>query len=260
MKKYIKLFFKIMSHNLKQQMQYRANFLLSIPVHLSWTVKEVIVIFVLYDYTDIVLGWKKNEFIFLLGTYYIIDSIVSCIILPNLQNLSEHIRVGLFDHVLLKPIDNQFYTLTYSFNMGVITAALVGAILDIYACVSIGLKIALIPLCGYLLFVFTGTIIFASILIIVALPVFKTVRIDYIRNVFICIANAARKPIDIFPNYIKKGLYISSITFISYVPTCFALGKLDLKICCLSIPVALFLLFLNRKLWKRSVEDYVSIS
>lgn len=47
MRKYARLFLKIISYNLKQQMQFRANFLLSIPVHLSWTVKEVIVIYIL---------------------------------------------------------------------------------------------------------------------------------------------------------------------------------------------------------------------
>lgn len=260
MKKYLKIFVKIVSYNLKQQMEYRTNFLLSIPVHLSWTIKEVIVIHVLYDYTDIILGWKKDEFIFLLGTYFIIDSIVSCIILPNLQNLSECIRDGFFDHVLLKPIDSEFYTLTYTFNIGVVFAALVGVILNIYACINIEIEISLFLLCGYLFFVFFGIIIFSSVIIIFALPVFKTIKIDYIRNVFICIANIARKPTDIFPNYIKKGLYICTIGFISYVPTCFILGKLDFEICCISIPVAVFLLVLNRKLWKKGVKAYVSIS
>lgn len=188
-------------------MQFRANFLLSIPVHLAWTVKEVIVIYILYNYTDIIMGWKKNEFIFLPGTYFIIDSIVSCIILPDLQNLSEHIRTGFFDHVLLKPMDNQFYTLTYFFNMGVIAAALVGIFLVIYAGIEMDLKIIIFSLCGYLVFVLSGIVIFASILIIAAIPVCKTVKIDYIRNVFICIANVARKPVSIFPDQIKKVLY-----------------------------------------------------
>jgi ABC-type uncharacterized transport system, permease component len=260
MRKYARLFLKIISYNLKQQMQFRANFLLSIPVHLSWTVKEVIVIYILYNYTDIILGWKKNEFIFLLGTYFIIDSIVSCIILPNLQNLSEHIRAGFFDHVLLKPMDSQFYTLTYFFNMGVMAAALVGIFLVMYAGIGMNLKMTIFSLLGYLIFVLSGIVIFASILIIAAVPVFKTVKIDYIRNVFICIANVARKPISIFPDQIKKALYGCSIAFISYIPSCFALGKLGFKSCCLSIPVAIVLLFVNRKLWKKGIESYVSIS
>ena len=117
-----------------------------------------------------------------------------------------------------------------------------------------------VSLLGYLIIVLSVIVIFASILIIAAVPDFKTVKIDYIRNVFICIANVARKPISIFPDQIKKALYGCSIAFISYIPSCFALGKLGFKSCCLSIPVAIVLLFVNRKLWKKGIESYVSIS
>ncbi len=91
--------------------------------------------------------------------------------------------------------------------MGVIAAALVGIFLVIYAGIEMDLKITIFSLCGYLVFVLSGIVIFASILIIAAIPVFKTVKIDYIRNVLICIANVARKPVSIFPDQIKKVLY-----------------------------------------------------
>ena len=258
--KYIKLFGEMVVFNLKVQMQYRVNFLLQLPFHLSWTLKEVIVIFLMYRYTDSILTWSKYEYIFLLGTYFVVDSIFSCILLPNLSNLSSQLVNGTFDHILLKPIDSQFYTMTYELNIGVLFAMLLGFILVIWSGIEIGLSVSIGRVLIYLLFVLAGIVIYGALLFICAVPAFKVIKIDYIRNVFLCIANISRKPLEVFPDMVVKLLYVLPIAFISYVPACYYMGKLDLKIGLISILVAAFLWGVSRILWKMGIRQYVSVT
>ena len=258
--RYIRLLLKLFKYNLKLQMQYRANFLLSIPMHLSWTIKEVLVVFILYQYTQSIYGWDKYEFIFLLGTYFLIDSLFSCMLLPNLSNLSQQIQDGTFDHILLKPIDSQFYTMTYSFNMGVLSALAVGFFLIIYASFHITFSLSPLRILLYVLLMVSGIIIYACILFICASLSFKTVKADYIRNIFVGIANIARKPISIFPKAIQDILYLIPIAYIAYIPACYYLGKIDIVKCLISFPVSFLFSLICRFIWNRSVDDYTSIS
>lgn len=258
--RYISLFLKMVVFNLKIQMQYRVNFLMQLPFHLSWTLKEVIVIFLMYRYTDYILTWEKYEYIFLLGTYFIVDSIFSCILLPNLSNLSSQLVDGTFDHILLKPIDSQFYTMTYELNIGVLFAMLLGFILVIWSGIKIGLAVSIVKILIYLILVIAGIAIYGSLLFICSVPAFKVIKIDYIRNVFLCIANVSRKPLDVFPDVIKKLLYILPVAYISYVPAGYYMGKLNLMLCLSSLPMAVFLWILSRVLWKIGIRQYVSVT
>ncbi len=258
--KYLRLFGKMAGFNLKVQMQYRVNFLLQLPFHLSWTLKEVVVIFLMYRYTDRILTWDRYEYIFLLGTYFVADSIFSCILLPNLSNLSAQLVNGTFDHILLKPIDSQFYTMTYEMGIGVLFAMLLGFVLVIWSGVRVGLPASAGRVLAYLLFLVAGIAIYGALLFICAVPVFCLIRIDYIHNIFLCIANISRKPLEVFPDLVVKLLYVIPVAFISYVPACCYLGKLDLKVGAVSVFAAALLWRLARALWKMGVRRYVSVS
>ena len=255
--KYIGLFGKMAAFNLKVQMQYRVNFLLQLPFHLSWTLKEVVVIFLMYRYTDCILTWDRYEYIFLLGTYFVADSIFSCILLPNLSNLSAQLVNGTFDHILLKPIDSQFYTMTYEMGIGVLFAMLLGFVLVVWSGVRVGPPASAGRVLAYLLFLLAGIAIYGALLFICAVPVFCLIRIDYIQNIFLCIANISRKPLEVFPDLV---LYVIPVAFISYVPACCYLGKLELRTGAAAVFVAVILWRIARVLWKRGIRRYVSVS
>lgn len=65
-----------------------------LPVNLVWTMEEVLITFILYNYTDTMMGWGKYALILLLGTCFIVDSLFTSVLLPNLTDLSDNIRTG----------------------------------------------------------------------------------------------------------------------------------------------------------------------
>jgi ABC-2 type transport system permease protein len=243
-------------------MQYRANFLIMLPVHLAWTLQEVFTILIIYLYTDKVWSWSKYEIILLLGTYFVVDSLLTSVIFPNINALSEKIRTGQLDFFILKPIDSQFLILTYKINLSLVYAFAVGIALICVSLINLD-TVVITPLnfIMYLLLTINGFLIFAFLLYIIASLTFWTVQIDYIRDIFVTFAQLARKPFEIYPKPLRQiVIYLIPLGFIAYVPTGFLLGKLSFLWCSISFIFTPILFLLSRKMWFFSLKAYESVS
>lgn len=243
-------------------MQYRANFLIMLPVHLAWTLQEVFFVLIIYLYTDNVWHWSKYEIILLVGTYFIVDSLLTSVIFPNINALSEKIRTGQLDFFILKPIDSQFLVLTYKINLSLVYAFLVGVTLIIISLLNLStVVITPLKLITYLLLTINGFLIFAFLLYIVASFAFWTIQIDYIRDIFVTSAQFARKPLEIYPRVLRDiFIYFIPLGFIAYVPTGFLLGKFNPLWCSLSFVFTPILFLISRKMWFLSLKAYESVS
>ena len=141
MKRYGKIFVRLLRYSIINQMQYRANFLMMLPAQLAWTMQEVLFAVIIYGHTDQIWNWSKYEMIVLLGTYIMVDSLVTGVILNNLVTLSEKIRTGQLDFFLLKPIDSQFLVAIHYFDLGFIYGFLIGLILIVIGVIKLHLRL-----------------------------------------------------------------------------------------------------------------------
>jgi ABC-2 type transport system permease protein len=262
MGRYIRLIGKLFRYSIILEMQYRANFLIMLPVHLAWTLQEVFTVLIIYLYTDNVWGWSKYEIILLVGTYFIVDSLLTSVVFPNINALSEKIRTGQLDFFILKPIDSQFLVLTYKINLSLIYAFAVGVVLVCIALNNLNaVVITPINFVMYLLLLINGFLIFAFILYMIASLAFWTVQIDYVRDIFVTFAQFARKPFEIYPKLLRQiVIYIIPLAFIAYVPAGLLLGKLSPLWCSISFVFTPILFILSRKMWHFSLKAYESVS
>ncbi len=260
MLRYFKLFGKFFRYSIITQMQYRGNFLLMIPVHLAWTLQEVILAAVLYLYTDRIYNWTKYEFLLILGTYFIVDSLFSSVLLPNLNELSDRIRTGEMDFFILKPVDTQFLVFTYRVDLGLVFAFSIGVFFILYSLAHLHLAINLLAVALYILLVANGAIVFASIIFILSSFVFQTIKIDYVQNIFLTFAQFARKPFDIYPSVLRYFMmFVIPLGFIAYVPAGFLLGKIK-YLWSLSFVITPLLFSISRVIWKQMIKSYGSAS
>lgn len=260
MRRYLHIFLKCFKFSLVNQMQYKFNFLLMLPVNLVWTMEEILITFILFNYTDTMQGWGKYEFILLIGTYFIVDSLFTSVLLPNIQELSEKIRTGNLDFFLLKPIDTQFLALTHRVDVGLVYAFTIGVAVVTISLLHLDVGWAPLRLLVYILFVINGALCFASIVFILGSFAFKTVKVDYVGSIFLTFAQFCKKPIDIYPALIKKVmLYLIPLGFVSYVPAAFLLNKIG-YMWCLSFLVTPLLFWISRKVWTMLLRDYEGAS
>lgn len=260
MGRYLQLFGKLFRYSIITQMQYRLNFLLMLPVHLAWTMQEVIFTLILYLYTAKILNWTKYEIILLIGTYFIIDSLLTSILLHNIIDLSDKIRTGQLDFFILKPIDSQFLVFTYRIDLGLVFAFSIGVVLIIISFIRLHILLDPFRILVYLLLVINGFITFASIIYIISSFAFRTVKVDYVYNLFITFAEFSRKPFDIYPRILRYFMiYVIPLGFIAYIPAGYLLSKAN-YLWYLSFIYTPVLFLISRKIWKLSIKTYESAS
>jgi ABC-2 type transport system permease protein len=73
-----------------------------------WLGMQWIFIAVLYGQTSAIVGWDKWQMIALLGTNHIINQVFEGLFFDNCMQLTDQIRKGELDFVLVKPMNTQF--------------------------------------------------------------------------------------------------------------------------------------------------------
>jgi len=106
--KYARLLGLFYRTTLATEMEYRFNFLSNIFNSAFWVVWAALSVRVYFSVTDSILGWSYFEVVIVMGMFFTINGIRQMIMEPNLNRLSEYIRMGTLDYILTKPINSQF--------------------------------------------------------------------------------------------------------------------------------------------------------
>src|ERR1700728_1609421 len=91
-----------------REMSFKSNFLLWIVVELLWFGLQLSFIGVIYLHTDHIASWTKWEVVMLVGGSHVIQQIFQAFFLTNCTQLSELIRTGRLDFMLLLPVNVRF--------------------------------------------------------------------------------------------------------------------------------------------------------
>src|SRR5277367_2486954 len=91
-----------------REMGFKTNFLLWIVVELLWFALQLCFIGVVYLHTDHIDTWSKWQVILLVGASHFIQQIFQAFFLTNCTQLSELIRTGRLDFMLLLPMNTRF--------------------------------------------------------------------------------------------------------------------------------------------------------
>src|SRR5437667_158494 len=106
--RYARIYAALWKNSVAREMSFKSNFLLWIFVELLWFGLQLCFIGVLYIHTDHIGTWTKWEVVMLLGASHFIQQIFQAFFLVNCTNLSELIRTGKMDFLLLLPFNSRF--------------------------------------------------------------------------------------------------------------------------------------------------------
>jgi len=92
-------------------MTFRANFLLECVTSLGWMSMNLAFYLLVFQFTPEIgkgTGWTREPFFAFVATGLIINSIVQAFFMPSAEELTEMVRTGGLDAVLVQPLDAQF--------------------------------------------------------------------------------------------------------------------------------------------------------
>src|ERR1051325_899262 len=139
--RYTKIYAALWKNSLVHEPMFKGNFLLWILVEMLWFGLQLSFIGVLYLHTDNIGSWTKWQVVMLVGASHFIQQTFQAFFLVNCTNLSELVRTGKLDFLLLLPINTRFVVSLRQVDLGAFVNAASGLGVMAYA----ARKLALVP-------------------------------------------------------------------------------------------------------------------
>jgi ABC-2 type transport system permease protein len=222
------LYFTIIAARVRAQLQYRASFALETVGMFFVTFLDFVVILIIFANVPALAGWSRAEVALLYGISGLCFAFTDLAV-GQLDWLSDWVRSGTFDGMLVRPRGTLFQVISSDFQIRRLGKVLQGLIILVYALIA--LDIQWTPLRAALLVgaIPVGTVIFISIWVLMISIVFWTVDGREAANAFTYGGSfLAQFPMNLYDRWVRRFLgYIVPIAFVAYFPSLYILDKPD---------------------------------
>jgi ABC-2 type transport system permease protein len=216
----------------------------------------------MYLHTDSIAGWSKWQVVLLMGASHFIQQIFHAFFLVNCTNLSELVRTGKLDFLLLLPINTRFIVSVRQIDFGSFVNAFSAVAVMVYAARQLHLEPTLLHVLGFLLLCAIGILIHYSLMFLLATVSFWAVQAQGIVWAYYNLFNIARLPDSAF-----RGMFKVVFTFaipmllVSNVPVKLLVDRLSSPWeMVLLVGLSVVCLVISETGWRFSVRHYTSAS
>ncbi len=260
--RYLKIYAALWQNSVVREMGFKTNFLLWIVVEFLWFALQLSFIAVIFGHTDRIADWSKWEVVLLMGASHFVQQLFTALFLNNCVQLSEHIRTGRMDFLLLLPINTRFLISLRQVDLGAFVNAASAVLVMCYAGVQLHLSPTALLTAGFLLMSVAGLLIHYSLMFLLASTSFWTVKAQGIVWGYYNLFNIARLPDSAFRGAFRAVFtYVLPMLLVANVPAKLLVNKL-------SSPFDMFLLagmsagllLLSELVWRFSLRRYTSAS
>lgn len=247
--------------SLLTSLQYRADFLLDGAMSLYWMAWNLVPLLVLFGVRPTVAGWDLPAALLVMAWFTVLKGVLDGAINPSLIEVTERIRTGAFDYVLLKPADPQFLVSTMRFQPWKVIDVLGGFGIAIAGFALRGRAPSIGDLALAALLLVAGASVLYSMWICVVAAAFKVIKLDNLVYLFGSLFDAARWPIQVF-----RGVWRFVFTFIlplalmTTYPAMAALGMLDATTALAALGGAVAAGAVARWAFRSAIRHYTSAS
>lgn len=261
--RYTGLYAALWRNSVVREMGFRTNFLLWIVVEMLWFALQVAFIAVIYQHTDRIGDWSKWQVVLLVGASHFIQQVFTGLFLSNCSNLSELVRTGRLDFLLLLPVNTRFLVSFRQVDLGAFVNAGSALAVVVYAARQLDLSPSLAQIVGFFALCGLGVVIHYSLMFLLATVSFWTVRAQGIVWGYYNLFNIARLPDGAFRPGVFKAVFTFALPMllVSNVPVKFLVDKLGSP---LEIPLLLAMAGLCFAVsewgWRSSMKRYTSAS
>lgn len=262
MRRYLSIYTALWKNSVTRETMFKGNFLLWILVEFLWFGLQLTFISVLYLHTDNIGSWSKWQVVMLVGASHVIQQIFQAFFLVNCTNLSELVRTGKLDFLLLLPINTRFVVSMRQVDLGAFVNAASGAAVIAYAAHKLNYTPTAPHVAGFVALCIAGILIHYSLMFLLATISFWTVRAQGIVWGYYNLFNIARLPDEAF-----QGLFKAIFTFaipmllVSNVPARVLTNKLqDWRSVLLLLVMSAACFAVSELGWRASLRRYTSAS
>lgn len=262
LRRYASIYAALWKNGVTREMTFKVNFLLWIIVDLLWFALQICFFSVIYGHTERIGDWSKWEVILLTGAGNFIQQIFVALFQSNMVNLSEQVRTGRLDFLLLLPVNTRFIV---SLRQPDLNAYVTGA-LAIAVMIYAGLRLELSPspaaIAGFLLLCAAGVLIHYSMMFMISCVCFWTVRAEGIVWGYYSLLHVSRQPDAAFSGAFRIFFtFVIPMILVANVPAKILADKLKSPFEMLLLLGMSGVIFLaSEAFWRFSMKRYRSAS
>jgi len=262
LRRYLGIYGAMWRNSVVREMSFKFNFLLWIVVETLWFAMQLVFINVLYLHTESIGTWTKWQVVMLVGASHFIQQIFQAFFLTNITELSENIRTGRLDFMLLLPVNSRFLISLRKVDLGGFVNAAASLAVMVYAAHRMDFVPTLWQAAAFGALAMVGVMIHLSLMTMLACISFWTVQAQGIVWGYYNLFNIARLPDEAF-----RGLFKALFTFVlpmllvSNVPVKVLIAKSGASWeWAILLGAGLGLFWLSERLWRLALSKYTSAS
>ena len=260
--RYWKIYLALWKNSVAREIGFKSNFILWIFVELLWFALQLSFIAVIYSHTDHIRDWTKWEVVLLMGASHFIQQLFLAFFLTNCVQLSELIRTGRLDFMLLLPVNTRFILSLRQVDLGGFVNAGSALVVMGYAARQLHLVPGIGQVLGFLVLVAAGVMIHYSLMFLLACISFWTVKAQGFVWGYYNLFNIARLPDSAFRGFFKSFFtFVLPMLLVANVPAKLLVNKLSSPLeMVLMLGMSAGCLLVSEIGWRFSVRRYTSAS
>lgn len=261
MKRYLRIYLRLLKVNFANFLAYRANFINSLISSGVWSTFGIVSMLFLTSRSSSVFGWSRNEILLLTAVYNILFSVYYCFFSENFEDLPLIVHLGRLDGLLLKPINTQFLISAWKIGYHSIIRFSIGIIFLFYLLNNMKINVNYVSI---LLFIFTSVLSIAIVYSIWFIVMTTTIWFSQLSNLpefMFAVNGVIRYPGEIYKNY-SKLLYVLffPLTLVATIPVRAIIAKIQLSEFIFLISSAFILFYVSNKFFRFALRFYTSAS
>ncbi len=258
--RHFKIWLMLVRINFMSQMEYRANFVTGILMEAGYLFAKIMYVIVAYRAGRTIAGYGPDEILVFVGSYVAVTGFYSGVFAMNLFQLSGLVRDGLFDLLLIKPVNTQFLATFRRSDMGpFIFDTLAGIAMVALGLVRMGVGFDLVGVLGWSLFAAAGAAVGYALWLIPLTLVFRIVRADAIAGLADTFWDFNNVPMVVYNRVGQAfGTFVIPIFLVTNFPALFALGRMPPVFFVWGLVAPVLFGFLASRLWKAGIRNYAS--
>ncbi|RAW83112.1 hypothetical protein CKY01_21500 [Photorhabdus laumondii subsp. clarkei] len=247
--------------SIKRSIQYRWDFMIDGLLSLIMAILQLLPLFILFNERGTVAGWSFEQMLVLMGWYMMLYAVVEGLIAPSLAAAVSGIRTGLFDYILMRPVDSLFLCSLVDIRLWKSIDFFFGLGLAIYAFIQLDIQPSFMDIMMTVILSLGGLATAYALFVLAIAASFALVRVQNLTNVLSSLLGFARWPIHLFGMPWRLIFsFLIPIGVMTSSPVMALLGMLTLPLAMGSLGVAIFFFIVARLVWKRALRGYRSAS
>lgn len=261
MLRYFKIWIGFFKASAISDLEYRLNLAIKIATDVIWYIAQLSVFEVLFSHANDISGWTLERTRVFMGVLFVTDALYMLLIQENLDRLSDKVRRGDLDLLLVKPVNSQFMlsfqkvSPAYLGNLVLTISWFLWALLqlkDPFSWSRLTLLLVGIP---------TSFAVTYSMRFFFTAMALVFTRAENINYIWYQIYRIGTRPDTIYPKWLRYiVLTILPVGFIASVPARLILDEPSFFLVFASIAIGSIAVYLSTRFWKVALRNYSSAS